>query len=151
MLSPKQRAFLSAYAESGSLSAAQRAAKVTRRSHYYWLHQAEYAAAFQDAREEMADWLETEARRRALGVEKPVFYRGKLCYRQEIDPETGQRRNTGEPLMVRKYSDVLLMFLLKGARPEKYRDNWKGANSRRASDPAKQVKVTFVNADGAEK
>ena len=70
------------------------------------------------------DRLEAEARRRAIeGIEKPVFYKGKMCYRDEVDPATGERRGTGEPLLIRKSSDVLLMFLLKGARPEKYREN----------------------------
>ena len=48
---------------------------------------------------------EDEAVRRAHdGVDEPVFYQGKACG------------------VVRKYSDTLLIFLLKGRRPEKYRD-----------------------------
>jgi hypothetical protein len=35
MLKPKQQAFLYAYSQTGSLNAAERAAKVARRSHYY--------------------------------------------------------------------------------------------------------------------
>jgi hypothetical protein len=52
------------------------------------------------------DILEAEAHRRAVeGVEKPVgWYKG---------------RPGG---YVREYSDVLLIFLLKGLRPEKYKD-----------------------------
>ena len=52
--------------------------------------------------------LEREARRRAVeGVEEPVgFYKG--------EPSA----------YVRKYSDTLLIFLMKGARPDKYRDRW---------------------------
>jgi hypothetical protein len=62
-----------------------------------------YKKAFEDAAEEAADLLETEARRRALeGVEEPVFYQGQQCG------------------TVHKYSDTLLIFLLKGCRPEKY-------------------------------
>ena len=54
------------------------------------------------------DTLEMEARRRAsLGVEEPVYYQGQVVG------------------YVRKYSDVLLMFLLKAQRPEKFRDNHK--------------------------
>ena len=52
-----------------------------------------------------ADALEDEAVRRAVdGVDEQVFYQGKACG------------------VVRKYSDTLLIFLLKGRRPERYRD-----------------------------
>ena len=40
-----------------------------------------------------------------FGVKQPVFYKGEVCG------------------SVRKYSDVLLIFLLKGLRPEVYREN----------------------------
>ena len=80
-------------------------AKVGRRSHYDWIRDAEYAAMFQEAKEQAADHLECEARRRAVeGVEEPVYYKGEVCG------------------TIRKYSDLLLIFLLNGARPEKYRD-----------------------------
>jgi len=53
--------------------------------------------------EEGYDPLEHEARRRAVdGVKKPVFYKGE------------------EVAEVREYSDVLLMFLLKGYRPDRF-------------------------------
>ena len=67
---------------------------------------AEYREAFVLAQEEAADRLEDEAFRRAVeGVEKPVgWYKGKPGG------------------VIREYSDVLLIFLLKGARPEKYAD-----------------------------
>ena len=38
-------------------------------------------------------------------MNEPVFYHGQVCG------------------TVRKYSDTLLIFLLKGARPDKFRDN----------------------------
>ena len=59
-----------------------------------------------DAIEDATDALELEARRRAFsGVEEPVYYKGQVVGG------------------VRKYSDVLLIFLLKAHRPEKYREN----------------------------
>jgi hypothetical protein len=68
---------------------------------------AEFAEAWDDALDEAADVLEMEARRRAIdGVEEPVYFRGR---------EVGK---------VRRYSDTLLMFLLKGIRPEKYRPSY---------------------------
>ena len=72
---------------------------------------AHFDAAFEDAMEEAADLLESEARRRAHdGVEEPVF--GSL----------GGNQGSGEVGRIRKYSDTLLIFLLKGARPDKYRE-----------------------------
>ncbi len=58
------------------------------------------------AEEVAADRLEAEAWRRAVeGVERPVgWYQGKPGG------------------YVKEYSDVLLIFLLKGLRPEKYRE-----------------------------
>ena len=72
-----------------------------------WLEQGKaYSEAFEDAQEHAVETLEEEARRRAMfGVEQPVFYKGEVCG------------------SIRKYSDVLLIFLLKGLRPEVYREN----------------------------
>lgn len=102
----KQRAFLAAYARTGNIAAAARAAKCHRSAHYEWLNDPAYAEAFLAAQEEAVEALELEARRRAeKGVVKPVYYQGEVCG------------------TVREYSDTLLIFLLKAARPEKYRDN----------------------------
>lgn len=105
-LTPNQCAFLAAYAETGTVSCAAKAAGIDRRNHGVWLTDPVYKRAFQSAVEEAADNLEREARRRAVeGVEEPTgWYKG----------------SPGG--FVRKYSDVLLIFLLKGARPEKYKD-----------------------------
>lgn len=101
----KKRAFLAAFAETGNVSKAAEIAEIHRSMHYHWLgHDANYVTAFAAAEDEAADRLETEARRRAVeGVEEPVFYKGEECG------------------TVRKYSDTLLIFLLNGAKPEKYK------------------------------
>lgn len=66
-----------------------------------------FARRWDDAIEDSNDLLETEARRRAHdGVDDPVYYKD-----ERID-------------VVKKYSDTLLMFLMKANRPEKYRDNY---------------------------
>ena len=118
---PKQQAFLAAYSMCGNVSAAARLARCARSQHYWWLQKPEYAEAFAEAREKALDLLEAEARRRAVeGTEEPVVHKGRLCYK--LDP---QGRRTNELLTVRKYSDTLLIFLLKGAMPEKYRDSVK--------------------------
>ena len=49
--------------------------------------------------------LADECRRRALGEDEPQFYKGK---------QVG---------VIKRYSDNLLMFLMKGAKPEVYREN----------------------------
>lgn len=98
---------LEAYAECGTVTYAARTAGVGRRTIYDWLeHDPDFARDFDEAGEEAVDSLEKEARRRALdGVVEPVgFHQGVA----------------GE--YVRRYSDTLLIFLLKGARPEKYKD-----------------------------
>jgi len=101
----KRKAFLAAFAEVGTITRAAEIAKVTRQAHYLWMKDPEYAEAFAQAEQQACDRLEQEARRRAVeGVEEPVFHRGKQCG------------------VVRKYSDTLLIFLLKGAMPEKYKD-----------------------------
>ncbi len=84
-----------------------KAAGVGRSSHYRWLEKdPEYRAAFDLAKEDATDALEAEAHRRAVeGVEEQVgWYRG-------VAGGT-----------VRRYSDVLLIFLLKSLRPERYRE-----------------------------
>ncbi len=76
-----------------------------------------FASAWDDAAEDAVDALIGEARRRAVqGVENPVYYRGEVVG------------------YVRRYSDNLLMFLIKAARPE-YRDNYKVTHAGPADGP----------------
>ena len=106
-LSANQQGFLAAFAESASVSHAASAAKCDRTRHYHWLKNAAYAEAFSVAQATAVEALEKEARRRAIeGTREPIFYRGE---------EVGDRI---------KYSDLLLIFLLKAARPETYRDRY---------------------------
>ena len=111
ILHPKKRAFLAAYSQLGNISAAARIAGISRQAHYEWLAEDEgdYRMAFGHAREDAIEAMEAEARRRAvLGVsrKKLFFHQGEQC---------------GE-LEEFEYSDLLLMFLLKAARPDVYRD-----------------------------
>ena len=103
-----QSRFTASLAETGHVTASCRAAKVSRRTVYRERDRsAEFRAAWDEAFEDGIDALEMEARRRAVqGTEKPVFYQGA---------KVGTTR---------EYSDTLLIFLLKGARPEKYRDSF---------------------------
>ncbi len=75
-------------------------------SHYRWQSDSDYCEAFDRAKHEAADRLEDEAWRRAVeGVEEPVgWYKGK------------------QGGVVHRYSDTLLIFLMKGLMPERYGD-----------------------------
>lgn len=102
----RKKAVLAAFLRHGTVYHACRAAKVERARHYEWLKKdAQYRAAFEEAQQSVADTLEREAIRRGrTGWLEPVFYKGQVCAR------------------VRKWSDTLLIFMLKALRPEKYRE-----------------------------
>jgi hypothetical protein len=103
----KASEFLSVLQETGgNVSRACAAIELTRTRAYEWrAADPLFAAAWDEAVETGTDELEEEARRRAFsGVDEPVFYQGEVC---------------GE---IRKYSDTLLIFLLKGRRPDRYRE-----------------------------
>ena len=95
-----KRRFLEEYARRGNIGGAARAANVSRSQHWVWLNDPEYKAAFNDAKEDACDRLIEEAHRRAVEGwdEGPI----------------------------RKYDSTLLIFLIKGMRPDVYRDNWRG-------------------------
>ena len=102
----RKQAFLGAFVQCASVTRAAEAAGVCREMHYEWLEtDAEYAAEFETTRDQAAQVLEDEAVRRAYqGTVKGIYYVGQLCGAQ------------------REYSDGMLQMLLKGMRPEKYRE-----------------------------
>jgi hypothetical protein len=102
----RKKRFLDAFARCGVLTYAARAAGISRVTVYAWQeHDPEFAAALREAAIESTEALEREAYRRAHGgVLQSVYQQGQ---------RVGQ---------VRKYSDVLLIFLLKARKPEVYRD-----------------------------
>lgn len=117
----KKGAFLAAYAECGTVTQAAKAADISRVSHYNWLKEdAEYVKAFAQAHQEACDKLEAEARRRAIeGWDEPVFYEGGEC---------GTKR---------KYSDTLLIFLMKGNNPTKFGDKMEQTHKGDADAPVR--------------
>ena len=151
-MNPKQKAFLAAYAVCGLVGPAARAAKVARRSHYDWMADPAYQSAFEAAKEEAIEALEMEARTRAMvGVAEPVIYQGELCFDYARDSKTGavllndegRPIRSEQPLVIWKKSDNLAMFLLKAARPERYRDNATVEHTGPGGGPL-SVQVTFV-------
>jgi hypothetical protein len=106
-LTPKKLAeFLDLLSTNGNVTLSAETCNLARRTLYdLRTTDEQFAQAWEDAMSMAADYLEAEARRRAVeGWEEPVYYQGD---------EVGY---------VRKYSDTLLIFLLKGANPEKYRE-----------------------------
>lgn len=110
---PKKAAFLAAYAKLGNVTSAAKVAKCDRPTVYVWRREDPgFATAMNEAAEEATEHLEAEARRRAVrGTLRPVFHQGEQCG------------------VIREYSDTLLIFLLKGRKPETYRDNSKVEHS----------------------
>lgn len=102
----KREKFLAAYEEIGSIRGAARVAEVSHSNHYRWLAEVPgYTDQFAEAQRIACHSLEEEARRRAVeGWEEPVYQGGA---------QVGVKR---------RYSDVLLIFLLKGNAPEKFGD-----------------------------
>jgi hypothetical protein len=104
----RRERFLQALSDTGSVTAASGIAG-TSRTRVYELRKADpaFAGAWQEAEEIAIDRLEEEARRRAVeGVPEPLVSAGKLV-----------RDDDGQPITVRRYSDNLLLALLKAHRP----------------------------------
>jgi hypothetical protein len=109
----RKRKFVRVLRQTASITKSCEATFVTRNTAY---DHKEKDTAFSDAwdgsYEAAVDDLESEARRRGLeGYSEPVF--GNL----------GPGLGSGKIGVIKRYSDGLLMFLLKGARPEKFREN----------------------------
>jgi hypothetical protein len=100
----KREVFLAALAAGNTVTAAASAAGASREGFRLTRKRDQvFAEAWDDAYEQGTDLLEDEAWRRAVeGWEEPVVSAGQLV------------------TTVRKYSDTLLIFLLKGRRPAKY-------------------------------
>lgn len=132
---PKKRprwvkGFLTSLAQSGNVRFACEAADVDRKTAYNLRDADEsFATDWESALEESADLLEQEARRRAHdGLRRLKFHNGIPIMVPALGENGIPLLNVdNEPIMVpyveHEYSDTLLIFLLKGIRPEIYRDN----------------------------
>lgn len=106
---PNRQKFLIALAQLGNRTRAAKAAGVSTVSTWIWRRDdADFAAAYTRAMEMAGELHEDELfRRSSEGVLEPVFQGGELVG------------------SIRRFSDTLLIFGLKGAMPDKYADRHK--------------------------
>jgi len=119
--------FLEVLSQTANISMAARAAAIDRTTPYGWREQdSEFAAKWDQAIEQAIETLEAEAWRRAVeGTKEPIIGRK-------------ERDKDGIITYVKRYSDTLLVTLLKAHKPEKYRE--KVDHEHRGS-----IAVEFVN------
>lgn len=126
-----KKAFLERFAATGNISRACRETGVARMSVYEWkANDPEFLAAFAEAETVGTELLEEHAWRRSTdGVTsvRPVYYEGE---------------RVGEYEEIR-YSDVLLMFLLKARRPDVYRERH---DIRHSGDPT--APIAYIEVPG---
>jgi len=105
---PKKRAYLLALSRTGVILRACKAAEISHALPWVWRQDDEvFVLLEQQARKLGAEVLVQEAYRRAVeGIDKPIYYEGK-----RVDT-------------LREYSDTLLIFLMKGALPDIYRERY---------------------------
>lgn len=120
-----KKTVLTGIAQTGVIGKACELAGVARKRYYEWL---ESDPDFVDGKNlafaAFGEKLESEALRRAHdGWDEPVFYRGLM---------------QGH---VHKYSDTLLIFMMKGAMPDKYRDRIEHTGANGGPILIKEVEV----------
>jgi hypothetical protein len=123
-----QQLFLNAYEECYCVKSAAKTAGVVRRTHYHWLqHDPDYASQFKESQEIASDFLESVAVERAThGWSEAIYFRGKRCG------------------SVRRYSDGLLQFLLRGAKPTKYGITRREITGPQGAPVQGKIEVVFV-------
>ena len=109
----KRRVFLKVLAQTASVSVAAKACgyQDTSTLQAYRRDNEDFGDLWNEALEAAANVLEHEAIRRAVdGVLEPTFYKGVVVGH------------------TRKYSDSNLQFMLRGMKPDTYRENARGGN-----------------------
>ena len=105
-------AFIERLKATGNVTLAAAGAGVTRQhAHRTRNRNRAFRRSWEDALEQAMDLLEGEARRRATGIKRDVWYGGEKVGTESV------------------YSDTLVIFLLKAHRPAKFRDNVKVEHS----------------------
>lgn len=113
----KKAAYLAALALGQTKREACGAAKICKATPSNWRKRDKAFAEREDgALLEGVSYLSQEATRRAVqGTEKPALHQGRQIF---VIGDSGKL----EPLVLREYSDSLLMFLMKSRDPETYCD-----------------------------
>jgi hypothetical protein len=110
-MAQRKKRFLAAFALNGNIYAACQASDVGRSTVYRWQEEDDqFVHEFRQAEIESSEILELAAIRRARdGVlkETPIMHNGQIV----------------DTVVETKYSDTLLIFLLKARFPEKYRES----------------------------
>lgn len=119
-----REAFLDALAEGLSVTGAYRKAGLARSTVYDWRNEEpDFKQAWDDAIESGTDGLEDEAFRRAChGVPEPIVIMGRVA-----------KNDDGSMLTVQKYSDGLMIQLLKGRRGDKFKERAAVDNTHKVS------------------
>lgn len=127
-LAQRKERFLKELVKRANVSSSAKAAGVDRGTPYRWRESdPEFAEAWDAAVEVAVDALEAEAwRRAATGVLEPVFQKGE---------QVGH---------IRRYSDTLMITLLKGHRREKYSDKQQHEHSGPGGEPLAAASVVNV-------
>ena len=131
----KEKFLQKLHSSAGNVSKAAKAIKISRNVAYeHKKKDTDFAAAWDEVIEAVADEMEQELYRRAVkGTLKPIFYKGQLVTK------------------VREYSDRLLEFGLKGKRPEIYRERLDlNAHHTGTLDPNIQFTIDKIYADGEQ-
>ena len=116
----KKLKFLEAYAVTGVIGPAVKAADISRSTYYNWIRDDEaFDLAVKMAFEDAVDIAESAVVNRGVeGIEEPVFYKGEPIWKR--DPETGSILTDDDfnpiPFTVNKTSDRLLEFYLAANR-----------------------------------
>ena len=98
--------FIERLKATGNITLAASGAGVTRQHAYQTRNRNKaFRRSWEEALEQAVDLLAGEARRRATGIKRAVWYAGEVVGEESV------------------YADTLLMFLLRAHRPELYRDN----------------------------
>ena len=118
-----KKAFLAVLRETGNVTLSAEATGISRcYAHQCKAKDKEFAKLWDDAIEHASDLLMAEARRRgAEGYPEPVIYQGQLMGQYFLDGKPVASTTPGAmliPLTVKKYSDPLLLALLKAHKPE---------------------------------
>jgi hypothetical protein len=130
----RQARFLKIFRETANIKHSCKVAGISRQTFYEWRNNDEvFKAQLATAELEANDTLEYAGHDRAVnGVPSYVVSNGHLVYEEipafdeegkpKLDRYGKQEYLRGRPIVERKYSDTLLITLLKARMPEKYKD-----------------------------